>query len=113
MRTQCPPHLTCPLCYFLMCAFQVGDCEVKDAAGRKIRMHADTPTILRALRGRGCGIAVASLNPDAERCKKLLAALGILTLLETNLIKVSCCFAFAVHLSQHFAAAACLRHRLP
>lgn len=80
-------------------------------------MHADTPAILSALRGRGCGIAVASLNPDAERCKKLLAAFGILTLLETNLIKVSYCFAFAVHAIcapmsvPTPAAAACPRHR--
>jgi len=73
----------------LLRAWQVGGCEVRDAAGRKVRMHADTPEILRALRGRGCGIAVASLNPDAERCTKLLAAFGILTLLETSLIQVS------------------------
>jgi hypothetical protein len=37
-------------------------------------MHADTPEILRALRGRGCGIAVASLNPDAFGRRGVAAA---------------------------------------
>jgi len=46
---------------------RVSECEVRDATGRMIRMHVDTPRVLRALHSRGCRIAVASLNPDFER----------------------------------------------
>ena len=67
---------------------RVGECEVRDAHGQRIRMHAETPKILATLRASGCRIAVASLNPDYERCTTLLAALGILSLLEKSLIKI-------------------------
>lgn len=79
---------------------RVSECEVRDAAGRTIRMHVDTPKVLKALRSRGCRLGVASLNPNHERCSKLLAALGLLSLFETSLIKIRSGQGKYTHLSE-------------
>jgi len=67
---------------------RVSECEVRDASGRSIRIHAETPQMLQALRASACRLGIASLNPNHERCCKILAALGLLNLFETDLIKV-------------------------
>jgi len=84
---------------------RVGACEVRDVHGSRIWMNEDTPAMLRALRASGCRIAVASLNPNPERCTILLAALGILGMLERHLIKIRAGAGKRGHLTEIQAAA--------
>mmetsp|Transcript_24122 Transcript_24122/g.35361 ORF Transcript_24122/g.35361 Transcript_24122/m.35361 type:complete len:108 (+) Transcript_24122:163-486(+) len=46
---------------------RVSECEVRDASGRSIRIHAETPQMLQALRASACRLGIASLNPNHER----------------------------------------------
>jgi magnesium-dependent phosphatase 1 len=83
---------------------RVGECEVQDQSGRTIRMHADTPRVLGALRTHGCRFAVASLNPNHDRCMQLLAALGILQFIDSSLIRIRSGQGKRGHLSEIQAA---------
>ena len=40
---------------------------MRDASGRSIRIHAETPQMLQALRASACRLGIASLNPNHER----------------------------------------------
>ena len=75
-------------------------CEVKDAHGETIRMHADTLQVMKALKGAKCRLGIASLNSNHERCCQLLAALGILSLFDAPLIKIRAGHGKKDHLSE-------------